>query len=496
MARSQNTIDTIRIADQTAPLSSIRTMASRRPTAAAAPSPGQKIYFVSLGCPKNQVDTELMLGQVEAAGHELVHAPEGADVIVINTCAFIDAAKEESVDTILEMAQHKGKAGKLVVTGCLAQRYADDLAKDIPEIDHILGSADFQSLAKAIAPAGTITLPSGRAKRTPLPVIQVSETPTYIYDHEAPRKRIGATHSAYVKVAEGCDRPCSFCIIPKLRGPQRSRSIDDIVAEARGLAAGGARELNLIAQDLTRYGWDQGTSPASRQTLAQLLHALGKVDVDWIRLHYTFPSAFDDDLIDAIAREPKVVKYIDVPLQHISDPMLKRMRRGHSSRVTRELVKTLRARIDNLVLRTTFIVGHPGETDAEFDELCAFVAESRFDRAGAFTYSIEPGTTSAMLPHRVDADVMAERQQVLMEIQRKISRARHEAMVGTEVEVLVDGVSSESEYLLEGRWYGQAPGIDGVTYLADGQVPAGSLVRARITQASDYDLAASLELRS
>lgn len=476
-------------------------MAPRRSTPAAAPprsrsaAAGQKIYFVSLGCPKNQVDTELMLGQVEAAGHQLVQAPEGADVIVINTCAFIDAAKEESVDTILEMAQHKGKTGKLVVTGCLAQRYADDLAKDIPEIDHILGSADFQSLAKAIAPAGTIALPSGKAKqRKALPVIQVSETPTYIYDHEAPRKRIGATHSAYVKIAEGCDRPCSFCIIPKLRGPQRSRSIDDIVAEAHGLAAGGARELNLIAQDLTRYGWDQGSSPASRQTLAQLLRALGKVDVDWIRLHYTFPSAFDDELIDVIASEPKVVKYIDVPLQHISDAMLKRMRRGHSSRVTRELVKTLRARIDNLVLRTTFIVGHPGETAEEFDELCAFVAESKFDRAGAFTYSVEPGTTSAMLPHRVAEDVMAERQQRLMEIQRVISRERHEAMVGSEIDVLVEGVSSESEYLLEGRWYGQAPGIDGVTYLADGQVPAGSLVRARVTQASDYDLAATLEL--
>ncbi len=457
---------------------------------------GQRIYFVSLGCPKNQVDTELMLGQVEAAGHQLVTAPEGADVIVVNTCAFIDAAKEESVDTILEMAQHKGKGGKLVVTGCLAQRYAGELAKDIPEIDHILGSADFQSLAKALSPQAVVKLPSGKTKaRKALPVIQVSETPTYIYDHEAPRKRIGALHSAYVKIAEGCDRPCSFCIIPKLRGPQRSRPIDDIVAEARALAKGGALELNLIAQDLTRYGWDQGSSPASRQTLAQLLRELGKIDeVAWIRLHYTFPSAFDDELIDAIASEPKVVKYIDVPLQHISDAMLKRMRRGHSSRVTRELVKTLRARIDNVVIRTTFIVGHPGETVEEFDELCAFVSEAKFDRAGAFTYSIEPGTTSALLPHRVDADVMAERQQTLMEIQRKISRERHEGMVGQEIEVLVEGVSSESEYLLEGRWYGQAPGIDGVTYLADGQVPPGSLVRARVTQASDYDLAATLEL--
>ena len=448
-------------------------------------SAAQRIYFVSLGCPKNQVDTELMLGQVEAAGHELVQAPDDADVIVVNTCAFIDAAKEESVDTILEMAQYKKRSKrKLVVTGCLAQRYSDDLTKDIPEIDHILGSADFQSIAKVLAPA------KGRKK---LPVVQVSETPEYIYDHDAPRVRIGANHTAYVKVAEGCDRPCSFCIIPKLRGPQRSRTVADIVAEVQQLAKEGVREVNLIAQDLTRYGWDTGSDPASRASLAQLLRALGKTDVDWVRLHYTFPSAFDDELIDVIASEPKVLKYIDVPLQHISDPMLKRMRRGHSSRVTRELVKNLRERIDNVVLRTTFIVGHPGETDAEFDELCEFVAESNFDRAGAFTYSIEPGTVSAMLPNRVDPAVAAERQQRLMEIQRQISRARHEAMVGKTIDVLVEGVSSESEYLLEGRWYGQAPGIDGVTYLADGEAAPGTIVKARVTQAADYDLAASLE---
>ena len=457
-------------------------------------SAAQRIYFVSLGCPKNQVDTELMLGQVQAAGHSLVDAPEGADVIVVNTCAFIDAAKEESIDTILEMAEHKKHgARRLVVTGCLAQRYASELTKDIPEIDHILGSSDFPSIAKVLAPHKT---------KKQLKVVQVTEQPAYIYDHDAPRVRIGAQHSAYVKIAEGCDRPCSFCIIPKLRGPQRSRQIADIVAEVRQLAEQGVVEVNLIAQDLTRYGWDAGpksdvpgASPASRPTLAHLLRALGKVDgIRWIRLHYTFPSAFDDELIDAIAEEPKVVKYIDVPLQHISDAMLKRMRRGHSSRVTRELVAKLRARIDDAVLRTTFIVGHPGETEAEFDELCAFVEESRFDRAGAFTYSIEPGTVSAMLPNRVDPEVAEARQQKLMEIQRQISRARHEAMVGKQLDVLVEGVSTESEYLLEGRWYGQAPGIDGTTYLADGEAKPGAIVRARVTQASDYDLAASLDV--
>lgn len=463
----------------------------------AAPA-GQRIYFVSLGCSKNQVDTELMLGQVAAAGHQLVTEAEDADVIVVNTCAFIDAAKEESVDTILEMAEHKkgATARKLVVTGCLAQRHSEELAKEIPEIDHILGSADFPALAKLLArSAEAESAPARGRKKRALPVIQVTETPAYIYDHEAPRARIGKLHSAYVKIAEGCDRPCSFCIIPKLRGPQRSRSIDDIAAEVAALGREGVVEVNLIAQDLTRYGWDAGASPEQRATLAQLLRRLGQVDeIEWIRLHYTFPSAFDDELIDVIASVPKVVKYIDVPLQHISDPMLKRMRRGHSSRVSRELLERLRARIDNVVLRSTFIVGHPGETQAEFDELCQFVTEAKLDHAGAFPYSIEAGTVSAMLPGRVDPEVAAERQAQLMELQRQVSRAKNEARVGQELTFLVEGVSSESEYLLEARWYGQAPGVDGVTYLADGVAPAGSLVRARVTQASDYDLAATLEL--
>jgi ribosomal protein S12 methylthiotransferase len=451
----------------------------------------QKVYFVSLGCPKNQVDTELMLGQVRAAGHELVTQPEGADVIVVNTCAFIDAAKEESVDTILELAEHKKRgASKLVVTGCLAQRHAPELAAEIPEIDHILGSSDYMSIRGALeAPA--------RAKRSKLPVIHVTETPAYIHEHDAPRLRIGARHSAYVKIAEGCDRPCSFCIIPKLRGPQRSRGVEDVALEVEQLVADGVVEVNLIAQDLTRYGWDAGSSPDHRPTLAQLLRRLGTIDaLRWVRLHYTFPSAFDDELIDAIASTPNVAKYVDVPLQHISDAMLKRMRRGHSSRVTRELIDTLRARVPGVVIRTTFIVGHPGETDDEFRELAAFVKEAALDRAGAFTYSIESNTVSAMLPGRVAPEVALARQQELMELQRQVSRAKHDAMVGRELEVLVDGVSGESDYLLEGRWYGQAPAIDGTIYLADapeGTTP-GAFARVKITQASDYDLAASFDL--
>jgi ribosomal protein S12 methylthiotransferase len=450
----------------------------------------RKVYFVSLGCPKNQVDTEVMLGEVRAAGHTLVDDPDGADVIVVNTCAFIDAAKEESVDTILEMAEHKkGACQRLVVTGCLAQRHAGELSAEIPEIDHILGSADFQGIAQVLG--GGAAPPRGPRS---LPVVQVSATPAWIYDHDSPRVRIGRRHSAYVKIAEGCDRPCAFCIIPKLRGPQRSRGIDDVVAEVRRLAADGVREVNLIAQDLTRYGWDLGGAPADRPTLAGLLRALAPLDVPWIRLHYTFPSAFDDDLIDTIAREPSVVNYVDVPLQHIDDRMLKVMRRGHSSRVIRGLVQTLRDRIPGVVVRTTFIVGHPGETDDAFEQLCEFVAEARLDHVGVFTYSHEVGTVAAMLPHRVPPEVAEARRDRLMTIQQRVSRHRHEAMVGRELEVMVDGVSAESDLLLEGRWYGQAPGVDGVVYLADGTAPPGALVRARVTQAADYDLAATLEL--
>jgi ribosomal protein S12 methylthiotransferase len=452
-------------------------------------APGQNIYFVSLGCPKNQVDTEVMLGQVQAAGHSLCDVPDDADVIVVNTCAFIDQAKAESINTILEMAEYKKeRAAKLVVTGCLAQRYADEIAKEIPEIDHILGSSDFPSIAKAIAPAPA---PGKKTRGKKLPVVQVTDTPAYIYDHDAPRVRIGARHTAYVKIAEGCDRPCSFCIIPKLRGPQRSRSIDDIAAEVAQLGAEGVKEVNLIAQDLTRYGWDLDGRP----TLAQLLRRIaGTPGIHWIRLHYTFPSAFSDELIDVIAGEPTIAKYIDVPLQHIDDGMLKIMRRGHTSRITYELVEKLRARIPGVVLRSTFISGHPGETEEMHASLKKFLTDVELDRVGVFPYSIEPGTVSAMLPHRVPQDVADARVAELMALQAEISKKKLETMVGQEIDVLVDGISEETDLLLEGRFYGQAPGIDGVVYLADGTAPFGSIVRARVTQASEHDLAASLEL--
>jgi ribosomal protein S12 methylthiotransferase len=465
----------------------------RRDRGARAGTAGQAIYFVSLGCPKNRVDTEVMLGQVEAAGHRLVEEPEAADVLVVNTCAFIDTAKAESINTILELAEHK-KTGdrKLVVTGCLAQRYADEIATEIPEIDHLLGSSDFPAIAKVLARAPSTPATAKRGTRSKLPVIQVSERPAYIYDHEAPRVRIGARHTAYVKIAEGCDRPCAFCIIPKLRGAQRSRSIDDIALEVERLAAEGVLEICLIAQDLTRYGWDLDGRP----TLAQLLRRLARVrGPRWIRLHYTFPSAFSDELIDTIAEEPTIAKYVDVPLQHIDDAMLKIMRRGHSARVTHELVERLRARIPGVVLRSTFIVGHPGETPAMFATLRDFLAGAELDRVGVFPYSTEPGTVSAMLPHRVATDVADARAAELLELQRAISARKLAAMVGRDLEVLVERVSDESDLLLEGRFYGQAPEIDGTIFLADPPAdrPLGRFATARVVQAGDHDLVASLE---
>ena len=437
----------------------------------------RSVYFVSLGCPKNQVDTEVMLGQVDAAGYRIAPQPDAADIIVVNTCGFIDPANEESVNTILEMAEYRtrGACEKLVVTGCLTQRHPDEVAAEIPEIDHILGSGEFVDIAKVLNGG------SGR--------VAVAETPSYLYDHTVPRITSGPQHSAYVKIAEGCDRPCAFCIIPKLRGPQRSRAIESVAREVEQLANGGTVEFNLVAQDLTRYGVDLADKPTLAQLLARIADTPG---VRWIRLHYTYPTAFTDELIDVIATRDTIVPYIDVPLQHIDDDMLKRMRRGHTSRITRNLVERLRDRIPGLALRTTFIVGHPGETEQSFQALCDFVREAEFDHMGAFPYSRENGTVSALLPGRVAVDVAEARRDELMEIQRGISRRKLEALIGRDLDVLVEGVSDESDLLLQGRWYGQAPGIDGQVILTDGTAPTGSIVSARVTDCADYDLAASL----
>jgi ribosomal protein S12 methylthiotransferase len=440
-----------------------------------------RVHFVSLGCPKNRVDTEVMLGGTLEQGHEVVAEPGDADIIVVNTCGFIGEAKEESVDTILEMARFKtqGSCKKLIVTGCLSQRYPKEIAEEMPEIDQIFGSGEVGKVARALH-----LDPVADDDK-----IDVAAEPSYLYDAATTRVVSGPTYSAYVKIAEGCDRPCSFCIIPKLRGPQRSRTVADVVSEVTELVSKGAREINLVAQDLTKYGDDLADPP----NLAQLLRQVARVKgVRWVRLHYAYPTAVTDELIEVMATEPTVAKYLDVPLQHIDDGVLKAMRRGHTRKQAYALVERLRARIPDIIIRTTFLVGHPGETDEAFGKLVEFVTACRFDRVGVFTFSSEEGTHSHTLADVVDPKVAKERRRELMRVQRRISKAKQRQLVGRELEVLVEGVSTESEYLLQGRWAGQAPEIDGVVYLTDGTAQAGDLVRAKVTSFADYDLAASI----
>ncbi|HXU01962.1 MAG TPA: 30S ribosomal protein S12 methylthiotransferase RimO [Polyangia bacterium] len=456
------------------------------------------VHFVSLGCPKNRVDTEVMLGHTADAGHSLVAAPEAADVIVVNTCGFIGEAKQESIDAILDMARHKaaGTCKRLVVAGCLSQRYSKELATEMPEVDQFIGTDEVGAIAKAIA--GTITR------------LAVADTPAYLYDDAAPRRRSQAPHSAYIKIAEGCDRPCAFCIIPKLRGPQRSRTPESVVREARDLVAGGTREICLIAQDLTTYGTDlrgvkQTSAGAASATpddpgaprLAALLRELGAVDgLGWIRLHYAYPTACTDELLDVIAGEARVASYLDVPIQHVDSGVLKSMRRGYGEKQVRDLVERFRARVPGGTLRTTFIVGHPGETDAGFQRLCDFVREGELDHVGVFNFSREEGTVAALLPKRVPQKDIDARRRELLRIQRQVSKKKLGAMRDRVVRVLVEGASDETEYLSMGRHEGQAPEIDGQVYLSlppDVATPApGTFVDARVTHSAEYDLAAEL----
>jgi ribosomal protein S12 methylthiotransferase len=448
------------------------------------------VHFLSLGCPKNRVDTEVMLGHATGVGHQIVGTPEEAEVIVVNTCGFIGEAKQESIDAILEMARHKeaGTCKRLVVTGCLSQRYPTELAAEMPEVDCFLGTDEVGDINDAILPA------SGAERR-----VRVAETPRYLYDDAAPRVASMAAHTAYVKIAEGCDRPCAFCIIPKLRGPQRSRDPESVVREARALAAGGTREICLVAQDLTTYGRDLDP-PDAAPTLASLLRALGGVDgLRWIRLHYAYPTACTDELLDAIADGSRIAKYLDVPIQHVDSGVLKAMRRGYGERQVRDLCARARARVPGLTLRTTFIVGHPGETDQAFRGLCDFVREAELDHVGVFNFSREEGTVAALLPRRVPVKEIDARRRELLRIQREISKKRLRGWRGRELEVLVEGPADESEYLLMGRHEGQAPEIDGQVYLslpaesAGGAAPAaGALVRARVTHSAEYDLAAEI----
>lgn len=448
-------------------------------------SSGQKVFFVSLGCPKNQVDTEVMLGVVAREGHRVVDSPDDADTLVVNTCGFIESAKEESVDTILELADVKRQHGnkRLVVAGCLSQRYASELAEEMPEVDHFLGSADMLGLAKVLQHAAPRQAVSALGKRA------------YLYDHTTPRELTGARHQAFVKIAEGCDRPCAFCIIPKLRGAQRSRTVFSVVEEvARLVELAGTKEVCLVAQDLTAYGRDLDP----KTSLEQLLDALVRVEgLRWIRLHYAYPSMVTDGLIERIANEPKIATYLDVPIQHIDSDVLRKMRRGYGEDKVRDLVQRLRD--PKLVgdakvwLRTTMLVGHPGETEAAYERLREFIAEGHIDHLGVFPWSREDGTSAAMLPSRVDEATARERADELMAIQADLLLAERQSMVGQRIEVLVDGPSEESEFLLEGRHEGQAPEIDGHVVLTDGEADVGTMVSAVVTQADAHDLVATLD---
>jgi ribosomal protein S12 methylthiotransferase len=433
----------------------------------------KRIHFISLGCPKNRVDTEVMVGVANSAGCDLAATPEEAEYIVVNTCGFIGPAKEESVDTILAMGRMKeeGNCEKLVVAGCLSQRYPDELAKEMPEVDHFLGSSDMLKLGAVLA---------GGAER-----MLVGNPADYVLRASDPRVLSQGRHSAYLKIAEGCNRTCSFCAIPMIRGKQRSRGIDDVVEEAARLASQGVLELNLVSQDTIAYGRDREEKP----NLAGLVRRLGEVEgLRWIRLHYLYPETLTDELVELIASHPKVVKYVDMPLQHASDAMLRRMKRGHGGARLRRVVETVRNKIPGVTFRTAFIVGHPGESDEDFTELVDFVKWAEFDRVGVFRYSDEDGTGSETQDAKVKPKDSAARHRKLMAVQRPIARKRNRALIGTRVEVLVDGASEEHEFVLQGRHAGQAPDIDGVVYLSGAEVSAGSMVMADISQSADYDL--------
>jgi ribosomal protein S12 methylthiotransferase len=476
-----------------------------------------KIGFLSLGCPKNLVDGEVMLGIARDAGHEVTPEASNADVLVVNTCAFIDRAKQESIDAILEMAEHKksGNCSRLVVTGCLAERYRDELKKEIPEIDAVLGTGEVPHILDAIE-TGIRAAGSGirsshaqplrlfRASdfaqspnagiggsRIPDPGPRHASVPTYIYDADTPRLLTTPSHFAYVKVAEGCDYTCAFCIIPTLRGKYRSRSPESIVREARSLASRGVRELLLISQDTTFYGIDRG----ERGALSRLLRELNAIDgLEWIRLLYLYPTTITDDVLDAMADCEKVCRYVDLPLQHASAPVLKRMGRPGHRKTYDKLLARIRQRVPGVALRTTLIVGFPGETEAEFAELEGFVTDTGFDHVGVFTYSHEEGTKAFEFPDDVPATVKRRRRNAIMARQKRIVAAAQKARIGSEVDVLVDGPSTEHELVLQGRLEGQAPDIDPVVFLSDcdpQEHRLGQLIRARIVGAKGYDLVAT-----
>ena len=455
----------------------------KKSTSTSGPARKTTVGFVNLGCTKNQVDSEIMLGTLAADGFELTGNPKKAEVVIINTCGFIEEAKQESINTILEHAKLKksGACRVLIAAGCLAQRYQGDLLKELPELDGVVGTGEFGKIAGICR---DLLTPKVQPQR-----LWISQPP-YLYDERAPRLRLGTPHSAYVKIAEGCNRNCAFCAIPLMRGKQRSRPVDSIVAEVRQLAEEGVKEINLISQDTVNYGVDLGV----RHGLVSLLRELVKVDgLRWIRPFYLYPQQVTDELLDLYAGEERIAKYIDMPLQHINSRMLERMHRLGDRRVVETLVDRIRSRIPGVTFRTAFIVGFPGETDEVFEELRRYVEQAEFDRVAAFLYSDEEGTPAATLSDKIDRALMEERRNELLAVQERIAAAKNVERIGSTLEVLVDGPGEEDGHWLEGRHEGLAPEIDGVVYINGSdhskRVPGpGDYLKVKITDAATYDL--------
>ncbi len=483
-------------------------MSERTPTAEPV-----KVGFVSLGCPKNLVDSEVMMGLLARAGAEITARAEEADVIVVNTCSFIDTAQQESVNTILEMAGHKaaGRAKKLVVAGCLVERFRSEIRKNIPEVDAVVGTGELESILSAagMAPAPPangnspfVVLPSrpeaaARAEQGRFTREQwdgaIADLPNYLYDENTPRVLATPRWSAYIKIAEGCDHPCSFCIIPQLRGKFRSRRFESVVAEAERLAQSGVREITLIGQDTTCYGEDLGLKDA----LPLLLERLALIEeLRWIRFLYAYPNKITGRLLEAITGHEKICSYIDVPLQHASPAVLKRMKRGGGYEVFLRSIEKMRRTIPGLTLRTSLIAGFPGETERDLDELCEFVRAAEFDWLGVFSYSDEDGAASYGLHGKVPAGEIERRRRKLMQIQKQISRRKKKALVGRRFELLLEGASAETELLWEGRTEMHAPEIDGKVFVNvfgdHADVRPGEFHPCEVTEAHDYDLVVKL----
>ncbi len=442
-----------------------------------------KIGFISLGCPKNLVDSEVMMGRLKQNGFQITAEAGEADTLVVNTCGFIESAKKESIEAILEAAKLKtnGKATRLVVAGCLVERYRDELKAEMPEVDAFIGTSQINDILSVCDP---------ETNTRSLPVIPLgNQSATYLYDESTPRVLATPSHYAFIKIAEGCDRPCAFCFIPQMRGHFRSRRFGSIIAEAHQLAEEGVKELILVAQDSSRYGEDLGKDDALAHLLRELSHTEG---IEWVRVMYTYPTHIRDAFLDVLADEPKAVKYLDMPLQHASQNVLKLMKRGGNRASLEKLIGRVRARVPGIAVRTTFITGFPGETEEDFEELLVFVKNMEFDRVGVFTYSDEEGTPAFDLPQKVDPKIAKQRRARLMKEQAKISRRKNKARIGNTVRVLFEGESNESELLWQGRMETQAPDIDGCVLINDApegfSAQQGEFVNVLIQAAQDHDL--------